>query len=91
MARVLAVSFVFLALSLPSLGAGMTDLATVTCKDWATSGHQDMVKLDAAFYQAAKGNPNLSSLSEQEFGRKLEQTCAENPKTKVFDALGITK
>ena len=60
MARILALSFVFATLAPPAFGTGPMDPATVTCKAYETSGHQDMVQLDAAFHQALKGDPELA-------------------------------
>ena len=49
MARILMVSFAFLMLAFPALGAGMADTASATCKDYETGSHQDMLDI-AAYY-----------------------------------------
>jgi hypothetical protein len=43
MARILALSFVFAMVALSTLGAATVDPATVTCKEYNSSGHQGMV------------------------------------------------
>jgi hypothetical protein len=91
MTRMLAVSYAFLVLAAPALGAGASNLASVTCKDYETSGHQDMVQLDAAFHDAAKGDPKLRSLSETEIGNTIDKVCAGHSDAKVMDVLGMHK
>lgn len=87
MARILALSFVFATLAPPAFGTGPMDPATVTCKAYETSGHQDMVQLDAAFHQALKGDPKLGPLSESELGSTIDRACAAHPDATVVDAL----
>ena len=87
MMRVLALSFTLATLAIPALGASTIDTATLTCKELMTSGHNDMVAMDKAMYEALKSDPKFSSLSLAQFTNAEERACAKHPEAKVIDAL----
>jgi hypothetical protein len=92
MARILTVSFAFLMLAFPALGAGMADTASATCKDYETGSHQDMLDIAAAVHQALKGDPNFGSLSETALlDGAIDKVCIAQPDAKVIDALRLKK
>jgi len=88
MIRVLSLSFTFAMLAMPvAIGAGVIDTATLTCKELVTSSHNDMVAMDAAIYDALKGDPKFSSFSRAELTNAEDRACAKHPDAKVIDAL----
>jgi hypothetical protein len=92
MARILMVSFAFPMLAFPTLGAGMADTASATCKDYETGSHQDMLDIAAAVHQALKGDPNLGSLSETALlDSAIDEVCIPQSDAKVIDALRSKK
>ncbi len=91
MARILTVSFAFLILVCPALGAGMADTAMATCKDYETGSHQDMLDIKAAVLRALKGDPNFGSLSETGLDVAIDKFCIAQPDAKVIDALRLKK
>ena len=87
MIRVPALSFIFATLAMPvALGAGI-DTATLTCKELETSTHNDMVAMDAAIYEALKGDPKFGSFSPAALSSAEDRACAKYPDAKVIDAL----
>jgi hypothetical protein len=91
MARILTVSFAFLMLAFPALGAGMADTASATCKDYETGSHQDMLDIEAAVLQALKGDPNFGSLSGTALDVAIDKVCTTQPDARVIDALRLKK
>ena len=89
MARIVALSFAFVAFVVPALGASPVDTAAVTCKEYNASSHQGMVDVGAAFYEALKGKPKFAALSENQLGDTIDKVCAANPNVKIIEALGV--
>lgn len=88
MMRALALSFMLATLAIPvAFGGGAIDTATLTCKELETSSHNDMVAMDAAIYEALKGDPKFSSFSPAALSSAEDRACAKHPDAKVIDAL----
>jgi hypothetical protein len=88
MIRVPALSFIFATIAMPvTLGADAINTATLTCKELETSTHNDMVAMDAAIYEALKGDPKFSSFSASALSSAEDRACAKHPDAKVIDAL----
>jgi hypothetical protein len=87
MMRVLVLSLTLATLVISALGAGAIDTATLTCKELESSNHKDMVAMDAAIYEALKGDPELGTFSPAELSNAEDRACAKHPEAKVIDAL----
>jgi len=88
MTKALALSFAFATLAMPvALGAGAINTTTLTCKELETSSHKDMVAMDAAIYEALKGDPKFSSFSPAALSNAEDRACAKHPDAQVIDAL----
>ncbi len=87
MARILAPSMSFAMLALPALGANTIDPSAITCKQYNASGHEEMVAIEDAFYDAMKNDPKLGKLGQSAFVSRLYQVCRDNPDAKVIDVL----
>ena len=85
--RVFALSVAFAALAVPAVGASAVDTSTVTCMEYLTSFHNEMVAIEAAFHEALKADPKLGTLSQSAVGDLLYKVCFSNPDAKVIDAL----
>jgi len=86
MARAIALSLALASFALPAVGEDNVDTATVTCREYF-SGHDLMVAIENAFYQAAKGDPKLGSLSQQALADAIWEACTGKSDVKVIEAL----
>ncbi|MER8454079.1 hypothetical protein NKG60_29680 [Mesorhizobium sp. M1428] len=87
MTRILAPSISFAMLALPALGASTIDPATITCKEYKASGHEEMVAIEDALYETMKNDPKLGKLGQSAFISRLYQVCRGNPDAKVIGVL----
>lgn len=71
-------------------GFNAINTATLTCKELETSSHTVMVVMDAAIYEALKGDPHFSSFSPAVLSAE-DGACAKHPDAKVIDALKADK
>jgi hypothetical protein len=88
MNRVIALSIAFATAAMPvALAAGPINTAGLTCKELVSSGHDDMVAMTAAMYEAVKNDPKFSSLSADKMWPAEDRACTKHPDAKVIDAL----
>jgi hypothetical protein len=87
MVRAIALSIAIASLALPAFAEDTVDTAMVTCDEYIKSGHNLMMAIEKAFYEAMKGDPKFGSLSQSALTEVLWNACAGKTDTKAIDAL----
>ena len=87
MARILSPAIAVAALTLPTLGAGTVDVSALTCIEYQTSKHDEMVAMETAFKEAVKADPKLGKLPQWKLVDMMDKVCRHHPDAKVMDML----